>query len=152
MSISRDDVKKILNIVGREGAIAALERSKKLSSKDLSGFSHSLGLKPGSKDAKRVLASKIVQNIDKRITKSLDDLKKMSKDELMKYFEEIECHQDELIELLNGIELKARSKSRRAIIEFAAIQITSLGIFERLSEPNHKKPSYNTSELAESMA
>ncbi|CAN2040930.1 putative Rho termination factor N-terminal domain-containing protein [Candidatus Magnetomoraceae bacterium gMMP-15] len=152
MSISRDNVKKILDIVGREGTIAALEKSKKLTSKDLSELSRSLGLKSRSRDAKKILASKIVQNIDKRITKALDELKKMSKDELMKYFEEIGCHQDELLELLNDIDLKARSKSRRAIIEFAAIQINSLGIFERLSEPNDKKLSYNISRVAESIA
>lgn len=151
MNISRDDVRRMLDMVGREGTVAALEKSRKLNAKKLLELSRSLGLKIGNRDSKRVLASRIVQNIDKRITKSLDDLKTMPKDELIKYFEETGCHQDELIELLSGIGLKARSRSRRALIEFAAVQINSLGIFERLSDRNGKKASYDTSVTAELM-
>ncbi len=152
MNILRDDIRRVLNMVGREGTVAAFEKSRKLNVKELLKLSRSLGLKTGSRDSKRVLASKIVQNIDRRINKSLDELKTMSKDELITYFDETGCHQDELIELLNGIDMKARSRSRRAIIEFAAVQINSFGIFERLSDRNDKKPSYDTSAVAEPMA
>ena len=131
--MSEDDVKSLVAIVGREGAISALEGSKRISSKDLAEIANSLGLKVRSKDSKTRIAIEIVRHVDRRITRSLDELKAMSKDEMIQYFEQVECDQDELLELLSSIDLRSRAKSRRAMLEFAAIQISSLGIFERLA-------------------
>lgn len=132
--ISEDDVKSLVAIVGREGAISALEGSKQISRQDLAEMANSLGLKVRSKDSKSRIATEIVRHVDRRITKPLDELKAMSKDEIMQYFEQVECDQDELVELLSSIDLRSRAKSRRAMLEFAAIQISSLGIFERLTD------------------
>jgi len=131
--MSKDDVKSLVAIVGREGAISALEGSKRISSKDLAEIANSLGLKVRSKDSKTRIAIEIVRHVDRRITRPLDELKAMSKDEMIQYFEQVECDQDELLELLSSIDLRSRAKSRRAMLEFAAIQISSLGIFERLA-------------------
>ena len=131
--MSKDDVKSLVAIVGREGAISALEGSKRISSKDLAEIANSLGLKVRGKDSKARIAIEIVRHVDRRITKPLDELKAMSKDEMIQYFEQVECDQDELLELLSSIDLRSRAKSRRAMLEFAAIQISSLGIFERLA-------------------
>ncbi len=131
--ISKDDVKSLVAIVGREGAISALENSRQISSQDLAEMANSLGLKIKSKDSKRTIATEIVRHLDRRIAKTLEELKTMSKDEIIQYFEQVECDQDELVDLLKGIDLRSRAKSRRAMLEFAAIQISSLGIFERLT-------------------
>ena len=131
--MSKDDVKSLVAIVGREGAISALEGSKRISSKDLAEIANSLGLKVRGKDSKTRIAIEIVRHVDRRITRPLDELKAMSKDEMIQYFEQVECDQDELLELLSSIDLRSRAKSRRAMLEFAAIQISSLGIFERLA-------------------
>jgi hypothetical protein len=128
-------------MVGRGGTLSALEGSNKVGMKDLIELAHSLGLTPKAKDNKKSIAIQIIQHVDMKIDKQLDELKLLSKEDLIKYFEQIECHQDELIELLKSINLKARVKSREALIEFAAIQINSLGIFERLSSHNGKKLS-----------
>ncbi|MCK4789993.1 MAG: hypothetical protein KAV87_40010 [Desulfobacteraceae bacterium] len=141
MSFLKNDIKQIVDLVGRDGAIFALEKSKKINTKALIDLARSIGLSPKAKDSKRNVSIQIVQNVDKRIDKSLDELKGMSKDDLILYFEKVECHQDELIELLKNIDLKARVKTNKAIIEFAAIQISSLGIFERLSNHEVKKLS-----------
>ncbi len=132
--ISREDVKSIVAIVGREGAISALANSRRISSHDLAETANLLGLKVSSRDIKSKIAIQIVRHVDKRITKPLDELKAMSKEEIIKYFQQVECDEDELVELLSSIDLRSRTKSRRAIIEFAATQISSLGIFERLSD------------------
>jgi hypothetical protein len=63
----------------------------------------------------------------------------MNKEELVNYFQTSECDQEELFEILEKIDLKAKAKSRRALIEYAAIQIQSLGVFERLSGQDEKK-------------
>lgn len=132
--ISKDDVKSLVAIVGREGAISALEDSKQIINQDLAEMANSLGLKIKSKDSKRTIATEIVRHLDRRIVKTLDELKTMSKDEIIRYFEQVECDQDELVDLLKGIDLRSRARSRRAMLEFAAIQISSLGIFERLTD------------------
>jgi len=62
----------------------------------------------------------------------------MSKEELIAYFQEVDCEQEDLLELLSTIDLKAQVKSKSALIEFAAIQIQSLGVFERLSNGRTK--------------
>lgn len=126
-------MKTLVSIVGREGAISALETSKLITVKDLIHLAKSLNLGIKSQNTKKMLAMQMVRHVDKRITKSLDELKLMSKAELLQYFEQVACDKDELIELLNSIDFKTRVKSRRSILEFAANQIHSLGIFERLA-------------------
>jgi len=133
-AISNEDVKHLVAIAGREGAICALEGSRQISTQDLTSMANSLGLKIKSKDSKRTIATEIVRHLDRRITKTLDELKTMSKDEIIQYFEQVGCDQDELVDLLKGIDLRSRARSRRAMLEFAAIQISSLGIFERLTD------------------
>ena len=63
----------------------------------------------------------------------------MTKEELIDYFHNVECDQEELLELLETIDFKAKAMSKRALIEYAAIQIQGLGIFERISDPEEKK-------------
>ncbi len=131
--ISNEDIKHLVAIVGREGAIYALEGSRQVSAQDLANMADSLGLKTKSKDSKKTIATEIVRHLDRRIAKALDELKTMSKDEIIQYFEQVQCDQDELVDLLKSIDFRSRARSRRAMIEFAAIQISSLGIFERLT-------------------
>ena len=133
-TVSRQDVKNIVSIAGREGAIAALTNSKKIDSQNLADSAKMMGIQVKSKDSKLNTATQIVREVDRRITKSLDELKIMSKDQIAEYLERIDSDQDEIIDLLASIDLKARAKSRKTLVEFAAIQISSLGIFERLSD------------------
>lgn len=139
MSLLRSDIKQLVDLVGREAAIFALEKSKKINTQALIDLARSIGLSLKMKDSKTNISTQIVQEVDKHIDKSLDELKKMSKDDLILYFEKVECHQDELIELLKNIDLKAQVKTHKTLIEFAAGQISSLGIFERLSNHEGKK-------------
>ena len=130
--LSREQINRIVAIVGRDGAIAALRGSTRLTVQDLLRTASSLGLKVTTKDTKGEIAAKLVRYVDRPIDKSVDELKALSKDEIIQYFRQIECDQDELIELLSGIDLKSRARSKEALSEFAAGQLSSLGIFERL--------------------
>lgn len=132
--ISKEDIKSAVAIFGREGAISALSDSRKIGTQSLIEMANSLGLKVSSKDTKSKVAAQIVRLVDKRISKSLDELKAMSREQIITYFEQTDCDQDEIVELLSSIDLRSREKSRRAIVEFAAIQISSLGIFERVAD------------------
>jgi hypothetical protein len=58
----------------------------------------------------------------------------MSQAELIQYFDQVACDKDELTELLYSINMKIRGKkSRHSMIKFAAHQISTFGIFERLA-------------------
>ena len=77
----------------------------------------------------------------------------MSKDELIGYFQAVECDQEELFEMQDKIDFKAKTKSKRALIEYAAIQIQSLGIFERLlGQDGKREPNQANSADAKSRA
>ncbi|MBI2917657.1 MAG: hypothetical protein HYY01_06640 [Chloroflexi bacterium] len=132
--ISKEDVKTLVAMVGREGAIAALDSSKRINTQELAQTASSLGVKATTKDTKSKIAAQIVKEVDRRIAKSLDELKAMSKDEIIQYFDQVECDEEEVVDLLRDIDLKSRAKSRRDLLEFAAVQICSLGIFERLAD------------------
>lgn len=137
-SLSIDDIKMLVSIVGRQGAIAALESGTKYKLQQLSEFARKNGIDVGSKNTKKALSSVIVRHIDKRIQKPLDELKEMSKEDLVTYFKKVDCDQADLLDLLGTIDLKAQVKTKSALMEFAAIQIQSLGVFERLSNGNTK--------------
>lgn len=131
--LSVEDIKMLIGIVGRQGAIAALEIGTKYNLQQLHDFAKIHDIDVGKKPTKKTISLLLVKHIDKRINKSLDEMKKMSKEELIDYFKEVDCDQTDLIDLLSTIDLKAQVKSKSALMEFAAIQIQSLGIFERLS-------------------
>ena len=132
-SLSIDDINILVRIVGRQGAIAALESGTKYKLQQLSEFAKINRINVDKKPTKKTLSSAIVRHVDKRIQKPLDELKKMSREDLVAYFEEVDCDQSDLLDLLSTIDLKAQAKSKSALIEFAAIQIQSLGVFERLA-------------------
>lgn len=137
-SLSIDDIKVLVSIVGRQGAIAALESGTKHKLQQLTEFARTNSISVDKKPTKKSLSSAIVRHVDKRIQKPLDELKKMSKEELVAYFKEVDCDQSDLLDLLSTIDLKAQVKSKSALMEFAAIQIQSLGVFERLSNGRNK--------------
>jgi len=138
-SLSTDDIKALVSIVGRQGAIAALESGTKQKLQDLSEFAKRNSIDIGQKATKKILCSAIVRHVDRRIQKPLEELKKMSKDSLVAYFKEVDCEQTDLLDLLSTIDLKAQVKSKSALMEFSAIQIESLGVFERLSNGKTKE-------------
>ena len=82
------------------------------------------------------MAIAIIKHVDRRIDKSLDDLKKLSDSEMLQYFSDVDPDTEEIIELLLSIDIKNRIRSRKGLFEFAAKQISSLGVFERLAHPS----------------
>jgi len=136
--LTREAAKTLVDIVDRDGAVAALVKSKRFSKTALAESAKELGITVVPKDSKSTIASAIVRRVDRRIDKTIDDLMSMSREELIQYFEDTHCHQDELIELLDTLNFRSRARSRRDLVEFAAIQISSLGVFERVANGGHR--------------
>jgi hypothetical protein len=133
-NLNIDSLKKLVALIGRDGAICGLEKSKKIDVQKLLSLAKELGISTTKKPTKKKLSEQIVRLIDKRINKSIDELKSMDKEELVSYFQSVDCDQEELLDFLESIEFKAKAKSKRALIEYAAIQIQGLGIYERIAD------------------
>ena len=136
MAIAADDIKTLVEIVGRQGAHVALSRSDKISAEELFKTAQSMGIRLPRRTQKSEMAVAIVKHVDRRIDKSLDELKQLSKPEILQYFNDVNPDTEEIVELLRSIDIKNRARSRKGLLEFAANQISSLGVFERIARPS----------------
>ena len=161
--MTEDDVHKLVSLVGRSGAIHALVGSKRITVAELrklvcvtAVYVHSqvaslwpLGVRAScwggaplgsslgltvSRETKTKAAECIVRHVDKRISKSLDELEALTQHELYTYLNSTNCDVEEIKELLTRAHVPIQGKMSRAdLLEFAAAQISSLGMFKRIS-------------------
>ena len=132
--MKKDDIATLVSIVGRSGAVDALVGSDIVKVEDLRSLAKELAIEKASSKPKKELAKRIVREIDQRIKKSLDELQALTRDELLIYLEETNCDSDDLKDLIKSAGLPVQAgMSRNDLLKFAAIQISSLGVFERLS-------------------
>ena len=129
-----ENISTLVDIVGRSGAIGALLSSDEVKVNELRELANRLGLETTSRTPKKLLAERIVRQVDRRITKSLSELQELSRDEIFAYLNDTDCDSEDLMDLLKDADLPVHTKmSRKDLMEFAAIQISELGIFERIS-------------------
>ena len=132
--MKKDDIATLVSIVGRSGAVDALVGSDIVKVEDLRSLAKELAIEKASSKPKKELAKRIVREIDQRIKKSLDELQALTRDELLIYLEGTNCDSDDLKDLIKSAGLPVQAgMSRNDLLKFAAIQISSLGVFERLS-------------------
>ena len=133
IAVTKDDITNLVSLVGRSGAMHALAGSDTLSVNELRKLGRSLGLAT-SKSPKRELAELVVRAVDKRIAMPLEELEALSRDELRDYLNSTDCDAEELKELLAQAVVPIQGKmSRKSLLEFAAIQISNLGMYKRIS-------------------
>ena len=131
--MTEDDVRKLVSLVGRSGAIHALVGSTRITVAELRKLGSSLGLTV-SRETKTKAAECIVRHVDKRISKSLDELEALTQHELYTYLSSTDCDVEEIKDLLTRARVPIQGKMSRAdLLEFAAAQISSLGMFKRIS-------------------
>lgn len=127
-------VATLVSLVGRAGAIQALTCSEVVKAEDLRCFAKTLEIPVASKAAKKELARQVVRRVDRRIKKSIAELQALDRNEIMGYLDATGCDADELRDLLERARLPVQAKmSRNDLLNFAAIEISSLGMFERLA-------------------
>lgn len=128
------DIATLVSLVGRTGAIQALVCSEVVMAGDLRSFARNLDIPVASSTPKREVARQIVRRVDRRIEKSVPELQALDRDAIMAYLDDTGCDADELRDLLDAARVPVRAKmSREDLLEFAAIEISSLGMFRRLS-------------------
>lgn len=127
------DVQKLIEWVGAEAAVVALDKSFH-SNADLMMLARSQGIEVQRKSARKQIVVEIVMSDQKRISKTPEELLSMSRDELSRYFLDILVSEREIRSLLLDLGLSTKGKIRGKITEFAAREISELGVYERVSK------------------
>lgn len=134
--INRMDVSKLVSLVGRQAAIKALECSDVVKVSLLRGLATDLGIASVAKAPKREVAEKIVHRVDCRIRKSVEELRELGRREIRDYLDSTNCDGADIRDFLERANIPVQGKmSRNDLMSFAAIQVESLGMFQRLSSP-----------------
>lgn len=136
--VNAQDIGTIVSLVGRAGAIQALSCSDVVKADDLKCLARALGMPVAPKTPKKEVARQVVRRIDRRIEKSVAELRALDRRQIYSYLDETGCDADELRELLEQARLPVQTKmSRHGLIDFAAIEISSLGMFDRIANDRH---------------
>ena len=145
--MKKEDISTLISIVGRLGAVHALFGSDLVKMEDLRKLAKELAIERASSKPKKELAKCIVRQIDQRIKKSLEELQALTRDELLIYLEQTNCDSDDLKDLIKRAGLPVQAgMSRNDLLKFASIQISSLGVFERLSNSHQPRLGGNLGE------
>lgn len=98
-----------------------------------------LGLTVGPKTARREIVVEIVMSSAKRIDRPTEYLLKMSADELKRYFSDRMVSKKELTALLDELGLAPRGILRGKMADFAAREISELGMYQRVAKGTAEK-------------
>lgn len=131
--LSQIDVRLLVQWLGPIGAAAGLLESKNCPNGVLVAIAKSIGLSPSKSTARRQLVEDIVKVASKRIDKPIEELYKMSKEELVEYFHRIDATSDELLDILRTLELTPRRDGHKGLVELAARELSETGRFLRIS-------------------
>lgn len=136
--MNADDIGMLVSLVGRAGAIQALSCSDVVKADDLRCFARTLGISIASRAPKRELARQVVRRVDRRIDKSIAELRALNRGEIHSYLNGTGCDSEELRELLERARMPVQTKmSRSDLLDLAAIEISSLGVFDRIANSDH---------------
>jgi hypothetical protein len=118
------------------GARAALLKSEKITVADLERMLATTGQKARSrKPTREELVKALISAYDKRINKTIDELRGLSEEAIRNYLQDTNCSTEELMSLLEREKLPYRKGlSRSQLIQAAARQISSLGVYQRIAD------------------
>lgn len=126
------DIAKMVSWLGPEGVVAGLDKSC-LTNSELMMLARASGITLDKKTARRQLAIEIVMSSETRVQVSPEKLLEMSKDELQRYFSDHMVSSREIMQLLEKLEIAPKGKVRK-LSEFAASEISDLGMYQRVAK------------------
>lgn len=127
------DVDKLIQWLGPEGAVAGLDKGHHTNA-DLMMLARNRGVEVQKKTSRKQISIELVMSSEKRIKKSVEDLLKMSRDELNRYFSEMMVSESELRGILRDLQLTPSGKFRGKLVDFAAREISDLGMYDRVAQ------------------
>ena len=127
------DVQKLIEWLGSDGAIAGLENSDRTVS-DLLKVAAESGISIDRRTKRGDIIDELVNRNVVRLEKSPKDLLAMTYEDLRAYFADRRVSRTELINLLSHLDVRVGSDERRNLIDFAAREISELGMYERVAK------------------
>jgi len=122
----------IVLFLGRDGAIAGLAASD-LTIAELHELSPDLPL-GGTKVKREDLIRRIVDHVRMTFLKSPAEMMSMEADDLREYFMRMRYSKSEIIDLLELLEIRPGGSMRRNLADFAAREISDIGMFKRVAQ------------------
>lgn len=131
------ELNQLINLIGVKGTRAALRESDTLTLGDLCEIAKKNSIDIPKNAKRKEIIDRLLFKYDKHINLSIDELKKMSSEEIIEYLTKSNANEVEVIELLKEANIPSSKllKSKTKLIEFAANSISGLGLFQRIS--NH---------------
>lgn len=127
------EVEKLIEWLGPDGAVAGLEGSD-LTASELYQLATNFGLDVDKKMRRSDIISEIINRKFVRIEKTVEELLAMDYEDLKKYFEYRRVSKSELLGLLLQFEIHPASEARKKLTDFAAREISDLGMYERVAK------------------
>lgn len=131
------DVSTLTEWLGPEGAVAGLDRSD-LTNSELMMLARTNEVQVDSKMPRRQITIELVMGRLDRIDRPVEQLLEMSKDELLGYFSDRLVSGHELRKLLEGLGIAPKGKMRSKLADFAANEISDLGMYQRVAKGHHR--------------
>ena len=131
--MSEISIPALMDWLGPEGAVAGLDKSK-LTNADLMMIGRQDGIDIEAKASRKQLTIELVMSRVQRIDKSKEKLVELSRDELKRYFSDRMVSNAEILSVLKSLEIAPSRKVRGRIIDFAANEISDLGMFARVAK------------------
>ncbi len=133
MPVRAIDVEKLIEWLGREGAIAGLEGSD-ITVSELCDIGVHYGLTIEKKMRRSDIIIDLVNGDVVRIDKTTEELLAMSHDDLRKYFKDKKVSRTELLKLLSHFDIRPGREAKTNLVDFVAREISDLGMYQRVAK------------------
>lgn len=127
------DIKKLIEWLGRDGAIAGLESSN-ITVSELYEIAQTCGLNPERRVKRAEIIIDLVNRDSVRIDKTTDELLSMNYDELKAYLTEQKVSRTELLSILSKFNIRPSKESKIGLVDFVAREISDLGMYQRVAK------------------
>jgi hypothetical protein len=140
--ITSDDLEKLIEIVGVEGATAALRATTLASTDALRQLAKTKGLYVSAKTGRHELIDTLVAPDAHRIQRPISELAQLSEVQIAGYLTKANCTSLELMRYMDVANVPYdKGLTRKALIGHAAREISRLGVFQRISGGEGERPT-----------
>lgn len=130
--MTKTDLKRILKLLGSKGARAGLLASN-IEVRSLRAIARRSGFSVEIQTSREDLIDHIVGALEQQSLKPLDELMRMSFQELEAHFAEVGPSNEELLKLMKQLDYKVSAEDKRHLRRFAARQITETALFSSVA-------------------
>lgn len=132
------DIEKLVEWLGTDGAIGGLESSD-LTISALYELAKRHGLIVDKKMRRSTIINELINSRIKKVDMEDEELLKMDYGTLLKYFTDRKVSTSELLRTLSKWDIQPGSEQLKHLTDFAAREISDLGMYQRVARGNRNK-------------